>query len=211
MQQQNNKVHFNPSTSHGPQDDNNPNVSSTIQDTLTSISHVSSAASNDLRHALSFYYKPFNDFQIYLIFCIEITLDELISQLLINNLYPSHNHYSNNSFVFYFQHPNDQRIYRVSCEMVSHSIIVQYLNSNICGIEFELQQQPLEFSYRHKENLEFHLRQFLIDNLTSNINIRHGISNNIQSSQQDNHGQSFTSQNDNENYTQGYGNNTQPQ
>jgi len=166
-------------TSHSLQDGNTPNVSSTIQNTLTAISYVTSSAS---RHALSFYYRPCNDFQIYLIICIEITLNELISQLLIDDLYSSRNHiYSNNSFVFYFQHPNDQRIYKVACEMISHSIIVQYLNSNICGIELkqseqQQQQQPLEFSNKHKENLEFHLRQSLIDNLTSNINVGHGMS-----------------------------------
>ncbi|CAG8613536.1 5308_t:CDS:1 [Funneliformis caledonium] len=119
----------------------------------------------------SFYYRPNNDVQIYLITYKVITFNELISQLLINNLYPSSNRLcSNNLFEFYFQHPNDQRIYKVACEMISHSNIVQYLNLNILGLrQSELQQQsPLDFSNRHKENLEFHLRQFLTDNLVSN-------------------------------------------
>ncbi|CAG8714077.1 5527_t:CDS:2 [Funneliformis mosseae] len=62
---------------------------------------------------------------------------------------------SNNLFEFYFQHPNDQRINKVACEMISHSNIVQYLNLNIYGLRrSELQQQsPLNFSNRHKEIL----------------------------------------------------------
>ncbi|CAI2191541.1 6968_t:CDS:1 [Funneliformis geosporum] len=119
----------------------------------------------------SFYYRPNNDVQIYLIIYKEITLNELISQLLINNLYPSNDRLcSNNLFTFYFQHPNDQKIYKVVCEMISHSNIVQYLNFNILGLRQNEQQQkqPLEFSNRHKETLEFHLRQFLTDNLVSN-------------------------------------------
>ncbi|CAI2195776.1 18356_t:CDS:1, partial [Funneliformis geosporum] len=119
----------------------------------------------------SFYYRPNNDVQIYLIIYKEITFNELISQLLINNLYLSNDRFcSNNLFEFYFQHPNDQKLYKVVCEMISHSNIVQYLNFNILGLRQceQQQQQLLEFSNRHKENLEFHLRQFLTDNLVSN-------------------------------------------
>ena len=115
----------------------------------------------------SFYYRPCNDFQIYLVNCKRITISKLISELN-NHLSSSHNCiYSNNLFVFYFQHPNDQRIYQVACEMISHSIIVQYLNLNVFGFELKQseQQQQLEFSKIHKQNLEFHLRQFLIDYL----------------------------------------------
>ncbi|CAG8615634.1 1612_t:CDS:2, partial [Funneliformis mosseae] len=42
-------------------------------------------------------------------------------------------------------HPNDQNIYKVTCKMILHSTM-------------------------HKANLEFHLRQFLTDNLEFNIN-----------------------------------------
>jgi len=121
-----------------------------------------------LQHKSTFYYRPNNDFQIYLVNCKEITFNELIFQLLNNYLYSSHNYlYSNNLFVFYFQHPNDQRIYQVASEMISHSMIVQYLNLNVYGINLNQskQHQPMEFSNTHKQNLELHLRQFLIDYL----------------------------------------------
>ncbi|CAI2172290.1 883_t:CDS:1 [Funneliformis geosporum] len=153
------------STSHNPdsnshinamQDSNSPNSTSTNPQIPSQVP------------GWSFYYRPFNDFQIYLINYKEITLNELI----INTLYPSRDHHYYDLFVFYFQHPNDQKIYQVTCRMFSHSIIVQYLNLNLFGLRQneQQQQQSLEFSNKHKENLEFHLRQFLTDNLGSNIN-----------------------------------------
>src|SRR6266498_2217245 len=100
----------------------------------------------------SFFYRPYNDFQIYHIICKEKTSDELISQILDNCLYSSHYVYSNDLFVFYFQQPNDKRIYQITCEMVPHSIIVQFLNLNVYGIQINQnnQQQQREFSNRHK-------------------------------------------------------------
>ncbi|CAI2166088.1 266_t:CDS:1 [Funneliformis geosporum] len=113
-----------------------------------------------------FYFRPNNDFQIYLVFCKEITSNELIAELSYNYLN------ANEIFVFYFQHPYDQRIYHVDCEMISHSAIVQHLNLNFFGIELrhndQQQQQPLEFTYDHKQNLEFHLRRSLVDYLAPN-------------------------------------------
>ncbi|CAG8523747.1 10271_t:CDS:1 [Funneliformis mosseae] len=150
------------SISYNTPDDNGSSNVDAIQDT---------SAFNErafVPHEAVFFYRPNNDFQIYLVYCKEITLNELISQLLNNYLYLNYNYlYSNNLFVFYFQHPNDQRIYHVACEMISHSKIVQHLNSHIFGIELlqNEQQPPLEFSNNHKQNLEFHLRQFLIDYL----------------------------------------------
>ncbi|CAG8583085.1 5635_t:CDS:1 [Funneliformis mosseae] len=169
------------STSHNPQVGNENTVTSseTISNTPSAPPNNNNINDQSLQPAQnttqepewSFYYRPSNDVQIYLVTYKELTFNELISQLLINNLYLSSNRLcSNNLFEFYFQHPNDKRIYKVACEMISHSNIVQYLNLNIYGLRLsELQQQsPLDFSNRHKENLEFHLRQFLTDNLVSN-------------------------------------------
>ncbi|CAG8684751.1 3477_t:CDS:1 [Funneliformis mosseae] len=151
------------STPHNP-DSNDPIYA--MQETSNSTPANPQLSSQE--QGWSFYYEPFNDFQIYLINNKETTLNELI----INTLYPSYNYHNYDIFVFYFQHPNDQKIYKVTCKMISHSTIVQYLNLNIYGLRQneQLQRQPLEFSNQHKANLEFHLRQFLTDNLGSNIN-----------------------------------------
>ncbi|CAI2166620.1 18180_t:CDS:1 [Funneliformis geosporum] len=154
-------------TSHSTQDDNGFSNLNIIQNT------TSSNGSASMPQEIVFYYMPNNDFQIYFIHCKEITFNELISQLLNNNLYSTYNcHNSNNIFVFYFQHPTDQKIYRVTSEMTPHSYIVQYLNFNFYGIEIKQSEQQqhhhqnLEFSNKHKQNLEFHLRQFLIGHLS---------------------------------------------
>ncbi|CAG8585557.1 11708_t:CDS:2 [Funneliformis caledonium] len=126
------------STLHNP-DSNDP--INAMQETSNSTPTNPQLSSQE--QGWSFYYKPFNDFQIYLINNKETTLNELI----INTLYPPHNYYNYDIFIFYFQHPNGQKIYKVTCQMASHSTIVQYLNLNIYG-----------------------LRQFLTDNLGSNIN-----------------------------------------
>ncbi|CAG8633023.1 13785_t:CDS:1 [Funneliformis mosseae] len=101
----------------------------------------------NIRH--SFFYRPCNDDHIYRIICEETTFEETISQLRNNYLYSSN---SNNSYLFYFQQPNDKRIYQVVCEMI-------YIYSNEIKPN---EQQTVEFSNRHKENLEFYLKQFLV-------------------------------------------------
>jgi hypothetical protein len=157
-----------------------------IEESNKNISHVTSPSiqrhddkidinqENVVMSEYSFFYRPCNDFQIYHVVCKEKTSDELVSQLLNNCLYSSHYLFSNDLFVFYFQQPNDKRIYQITCEMVPHSFILQYLNLNIYGIEIkqdehrqqQQQQRHQEFSDRHKENLEFHLKQLLFDYLT---------------------------------------------
>ncbi|GBB90634.1 hypothetical protein RclHR1_17650004 [Rhizophagus clarus] len=105
---------------------------------------------------LSFFYAPLNDFQIYYIICEEISLSfENVSQLIINA-----GNYSipNNSFMFYHVQPEFKKIYQVTCEMVSNTLIYRLLNKTLFGIQFiqnEYQQQ--EFSKSHQENLKFHL------------------------------------------------------
>ncbi|CAG8633037.1 13786_t:CDS:1 [Funneliformis mosseae] len=164
---------------------------------------------NMARH--SFFYRPCNDDHIYHIICEETTFEETISQLINNYLYSSN---SSNSFLFYFQQPNDKRIYQVVCEMI-------YIYSNEIKPN---EQQHVEFSNRHKENLEIYLRQFLVIFLAPmdiygqlNMNIEQdrdvdngtGGSNSNTSlvdisqfsiSQQDNNNQKVSSQNVSENY-----------
>ncbi|GBB94387.1 hypothetical protein RclHR1_23450002 [Rhizophagus clarus] len=174
----------------------------TIEESNENISHATSTSiqrhddgininrENVIISEYSFFYRPYNDFQIYHITCKEKTPDELIFQLLNNCLYSSHYLYSDDIFIFYFQQPNDKRIYQITCEMVPHSLIDQYLNLNIYGIEFKQneqhQQQQQHFSDKHKENLEFHLKHFLFDYLAPkevdfiDENMNSSVANNLQ-------------------------------
>src|ERR1044072_2649946 len=110
----------------------------------------------------SFFYNPPNDPQIYNIHCIEIAGFELALQLVNNNINSTQNHVpSNNLLEFHFFKLDERKCYEITCELVSHSLITQYLNENIHGIEIRQQQEYVEFSRQLKENLEYHLRQFL--------------------------------------------------
>ncbi|CAG8444586.1 7482_t:CDS:1 [Funneliformis caledonium] len=76
----------------------------------------------------------------------KVTFEELTKELLSNHFYSSYNYLNlNNVFVFYFQYPNDQRIYHIACEMVPYSAIVQHLNLNVFGIELTT-TNPLKFT-----------------------------------------------------------------
>jgi hypothetical protein len=117
----------------------------------------------------NFFYKPPNDYQIYDISYKEIPISfELVSELLDsnNNSCSVQNHVqSNNLHEFYFLKVEEKKCYKVTCVLITHSSIVEYLNKNIHGVEFnhnEQQQQIyVEFTKELKENLEYYLRQFL--------------------------------------------------
>ncbi|CAI2173413.1 16747_t:CDS:1 [Funneliformis geosporum] len=150
---------------------------------------------NMVRH--SFFYRPCNDDHIYQINCEETTFEETISQL-INNYLNSSN--SNNSFLFYFQQPNDKRIYQVVCEKIN-------IYSN------EIKPNDMEFSDRHKENLEYYLKQFLVIylapkdsfgqlyiNIGQDSFVENGNASQFSMPQQDNNNQIISSQNDGGNH-----------
>jgi hypothetical protein len=120
----------------------------------------------------SFFYTPCNDFQMYHIICKEISFNfESVSQLISNTNDNLMNNYvqSNNIFVFYHEQPEIKKIYQVTCEMVSHTFLFQYLNRIIYNIQFvNCEHQQQEFSKRHQENLIFHLKKDLIHYLIPN-------------------------------------------
>src|SRR5207248_5623261 len=77
--------------------------------------------------------------------------------------------YNNANYTFYYQLSNDE-FYQITCQMISHSTIVQLLNDKVFGIKLRQserhQQERLEISDRQKENLETHLKQYLFNYLT---------------------------------------------
>src|SRR5581483_5706857 len=51
----------------------------------------------------------------------------------------------------------------ITCEMVSHTFMFQFLNKIIYGIQYvQIDHQQQEFSKKHQENLKFHLKKDLI-------------------------------------------------
>src|SRR6266542_2383915 len=88
----------------------------------------------------SFFYKAWNDFQIYHITCKEFSF-ETISHLLSNHGYSPQNYVSNDLHVFYYQKPDDKKLYQVVCELVSYKYVIDLLNRINYGIEHNNQRQ----------------------------------------------------------------------
>jgi len=114
---------------------------------------------------MAFFHNPPNDHQIYHVTC------KLLSKGNIDNIKPFPDH------IFY--HQIDDNFYQITCILISHSLIVQFLNKKIYGIELrqgeEQQQERLTFSNDQRDNLEFHLREFLLTskqiNKKPNVNV----------------------------------------
>ncbi|GBC08957.1 hypothetical protein RclHR1_08500002 [Rhizophagus clarus] len=118
----------------------------------------------------TFFYKPPNDNQIYDISYKEIPISfEFVSQILNNNSNNNDNDsvqnhiQQNNLHEFYFLKFDEKKCYKVTCILISHSLIIEYLNRNIYGVEIKQNEQQVyvEFSKELKENLEYYLKQFL--------------------------------------------------
>jgi hypothetical protein len=112
-------------------------------------------------HPNIFYYLPPNDYNHYDVCCKAISYDNIIHLL---------NHSSNKDQLhekvyhfFYRQQYNDQ-FYQVMYEMVSPILINNYLNRNIHGnheIDQSVENERLVITLKQKENIEFHLKQYL--------------------------------------------------
>ncbi|CAG8565853.1 uncharacterized protein OCT59_017011 [Rhizophagus irregularis] len=119
-------------------------------DQLTQLANPSLSHSND---RTAFFYNPPGDSQIYHITC----------ELSNKNVDPLSDH------TFYYN-IDDNSFYQITCRLISHSLIVQFLNKKIYGIEHkqgeEPQQDYLTFSKFQRDNLEFHLKGFFLNRLT---------------------------------------------
>src|SRR5436305_5930370 len=109
---------------------------------------------------------------MYHISCEEIPLSfELVSQLISNT--NNNSVYDcaqpNNIYIFYHEQPEIKKIYQITCEMISHTFMFQFLNKTIFGIRFtRMENQQQEFSKMHQDNLRFHLKKDLIHYLAPN-------------------------------------------
>ena|ERR1043166_3576735 len=151
---------------------NNPNIYFSPNDVQDNVVVPSpSSSNNSATHPqetvglteYSFFYNPSNDLYIYNIVCKETPVSfELLSQLLSdnnNNSIQNHGHLHE----FLFLKPEEEKCYKITCELISHSSIVRILNESCYGIEVRqsgLPQQHVTFSRGLRENLEFYLRQF---------------------------------------------------
>jgi len=114
----------------------------------------------------SFFYRPHNDIQMYHINCEEMPLSfENFSQL-INIVDNNSIHNYDNIYVFYHEQTESKKIYKLTCEMIPYTFMIQFLNKNIYGREFNQIEQQQEFSRQHQVNLRLHLKKDLVDYFT---------------------------------------------
>ena len=103
-------------------------------------------------------YRPPNDLCNYCINCSEVSFGTAIELLNVPNI-----NYNQSEYIFFYQ--QQYKIYRVACEIVPPSLITNFLNRNIFGIEVEQnEQERLSFTFDQKENLKFYLTQYLSHN-----------------------------------------------
>ncbi|CAB4432529.1 unnamed protein product [Rhizophagus irregularis] len=129
------------------------------------------ANSQEIVNEHSFFYTPSNDHQLYHIICKEISASQLISNTESNLM----NDYDqpNNIFVFYHEPPEIKKIFQLTCEMVSHTFLFQFLNRTNYNIQFFKYEHQQEFSRRHQEYLKVHLKNDLIHFLKPKIIYEH--------------------------------------
>ncbi|RIA91360.1 hypothetical protein C1645_822151 [Glomus cerebriforme] len=120
---------------------------------INQLYQLTNSSSNDINR-MSFFYNPPGDNQIYHITC-KLLLNENDDDTL-----------SDHAFNYQL---DDKNHYQINCILISPSLIVQFLNKKMYGIELrqteEPQQEFLTFSNGQRDNLEFHLKEFLFNHL----------------------------------------------
>ncbi|EXX77693.1 uncharacterized protein OCT59_019509 [Rhizophagus irregularis] len=110
---------------------------------------------------MSFFHNPPDDNQIYHITCKEIKSEK------------STDIDQRSDHTFY--HSLDDKNFQITCNLISNTLIVKYLNKKLFGIELkqvEVQEQEcLTFSNTQRNNLEYHLRTCLFQNKEHNVNV----------------------------------------
>jgi hypothetical protein len=136
--------------------------SSVVVDTLvqnTSITNSQDQNQNHV-HPSDFFYRPSNGFYHYHVSCREIPYNTIT--YLLNKSLNSKLHFNENEYIFFYQQLHDNRFYQVTCEIVSPSLVTNYLNENFHRFELQhMEQENLIFTSYQKENLEYYLTRYL--------------------------------------------------
>jgi hypothetical protein len=106
-------------------------------------------------HINDFFYQLPNYPFIYHIKCEKATIQ------LLNNSFNTD--LGENEYIFFYQQEYNDQPYQISCEIFSPSLINDYLNKNIYGVEIkqDLRQEQFVFTSDQKEMLKSHLTKYL--------------------------------------------------
>src|SRR3990170_1758952 len=86
----------------------------------------------------SFFYRLRNDIQMYNINCEEMPPSLKNLSQLINDIYCVQ---SSNVYVFYHEQTESKKIYKLTCEMIPYTFMIQFLNKIIHSKEFHNHEQ----------------------------------------------------------------------
>ena len=111
-------------------------------------------------HPMVFYYRPPNDLYYYDVYCKAISYNNVI-YLLNNSL--DEGQLNENKYSFFYRQEYNNQFYQIICEIVPSSSITNYLKRNIHEnvIDQYMEDERLVFTFRQKENIKFHLTQYL--------------------------------------------------
>ncbi|GBC04435.1 hypothetical protein RclHR1_05690003 [Rhizophagus clarus] len=125
--------------------------------------HVQTNSSTNLQiHPTVFPFRPPNDFYHYYVICKEISIETVAN--LLNKSSKERNVRSNDyECVFYYQQQYNNRLYQVSCEIISPLLVNKCLSKSFLGIELQqnMEQENLALTFGQKDHLECHLKKYL--------------------------------------------------
>ncbi|CAB4393624.1 unnamed protein product [Rhizophagus irregularis] len=113
-------------------------------------------------HPTIFFFRPPNDYYHYHVICKEISND-IVAYLLNKSLKERSVQPNENECIFYYQQQCNNRLYQVSCEIVSPLLVNNCLSKNFLGVEFQqnMEQEHIVLTFDQKEYLECHLKKYL--------------------------------------------------
>ncbi|GBB86203.1 hypothetical protein RclHR1_12640003 [Rhizophagus clarus] len=113
-------------------------------------------------HPTVFFFRPPNDYYHYYVICKE-TSNDIVAYLLNKSLKGCNIQSNENECIFYYQQQYNNRLYQVSCEIVSPLLVNNCLTKKFLGVEFQqnIEVENLVFSFNQKEYLECHLKKYL--------------------------------------------------
>jgi hypothetical protein len=163
-----NHVNFTPQTSAPERAYVVRNLPQQTQTLVTSTTLQTNSFQNQYQKLLilpkTFFFRPLNDIYHYNINCREIFYSNISSNIadLLNELLISKVQFNENEYTFFYQQ-HDNRLYEITCRIVSPSWITEQLNKNVHEIIIEqnTEQEILEFTFQRRENIKTHLKQYL--------------------------------------------------
>ncbi|CAB4443197.1 unnamed protein product [Rhizophagus irregularis] len=133
-----------------------------FQPTENNANEQTNSSSNLQIHSTIFFFRPPNDLYHYYVVCKEVSNDT-VAYLLNKSLKERNIQFNENGYIFYYQQQCNNRLYQVSCEIVSPLEINKCLSKKFLGVELQqnMEHEYLALTFGQKDHLERHLMKYL--------------------------------------------------